>query len=175
MSNEPTPPGMPPFRTNKLAVTSLVLGILSILLCVVGIVFAIPGLICGIMGMSRVKKSAGTEKGHGLAVTGTVLSGLAIVLAPILGLLAAIAVPNFVKAREASQRSACVANLRQIDGAKTAWALENKKLQTDTPEETDLFGADKYIRQKPTCPKGGDYSINPVDTQPTCTEAGHYL
>lgn len=168
-SNAPQP------KTNKLAVSSLVLGILGLVLCVVGIVFAIPGLICGIMGMKRVKRSGGTEKGFGLAVAGTALSGAALVIFPVVGLLAAIAVPNFVKARDAAQRNQCVANLRTMDGAKATWALENRKMEGETPTDADLFGATRYVREKPVCPKGGIYSINPVGTKPTCTMPGHWF
>ena len=92
-----------------------------------------------------------------------------------IGLLAAIAIPNFVKARTASQKSACIANLKQIDGAKATWALENKKTSADTPLTTDLYGATKYIRDEPTCPASGVYAINAVDSKPTCTIAGHTL
>ncbi len=91
-----------------------------------------------------------------------------MIVVAIIGLLAAIAIPNFVKARQASQKSACIANLKQIEGAKATWALEQKKTNTDTPLTTDLYGSDKYIRQEPTCPGGGSYNILGVDTKPTC-------
>ncbi|HEY0550926.1 MAG TPA: DUF4190 domain-containing protein [Verrucomicrobiae bacterium] len=175
MNVESSFPHAPQPKTNKLAVSSLVLGILGLVLCVVGIVFAIPGLICGIMGMKRVKSSAGSEKGFGLAVAGTALSGAALVIFPVVGLLAAIAVSNFVKAREASMRSACISNLRTMDGAKLTWALENRKRDGETPTDSDLFGATRYAREKPVCPKGGIYSINPVGEKPTCTLPDHWF
>src|SRR3954451_4057341 len=49
-----------------------------------------------------------------------------MIVVAIIGLLAAIAIPNFVRARTTSQKNACINNLRQIDGAKQQWALENK-------------------------------------------------
>ena len=98
-----------------------------------------------------------------------------MIVVAIIGLLAAIAIPNFVKARTASQKSACIANLKQIDGAKATWALENKKTAADTPLTTDLYGATKYIRDEPTCPASGTYSINAVDSKPTCTITDHTL
>ncbi|HYV36698.1 MAG TPA: prepilin-type N-terminal cleavage/methylation domain-containing protein [Gemmataceae bacterium] len=106
--------------------------------------------------------------------TGFTLVEIMIVVA-IIGLLAAIAIPNFVKARTASQRAACIANLKQIEGAKATWALENKKTGTDTPTTADLYGPTKYIRDEPSCPAGGTYSINAVDARPTCNVPDHTL
>ena len=99
-----------------------------------------------------------------------------MIVVAIIGLLAAIAIPNFVKARTASQKNACIANLKQMDGAKATWALEQKKSTTDTPVDTDLFGATVYIRDKPECPGGGTYNLNDVATKVNCTlaaTAGH--
>jgi competence protein ComGC len=173
MNAEPILPSVPQPKTNKLALSSLILGILGLIFCVVGGVFAIPGLICGIIGMKRVKNSGGAEKGHGLAVAGTVLSAVGLVVFPVFALLAAIAVPNFVKARDVAQRNGCVANLRTLDGAKATWALENRKMEGETPTDADLFGAAKYVAAKPACPKGGIYTLNPVGAKPTCSVPGH--
>ncbi|HEY0549590.1 MAG TPA: prepilin-type N-terminal cleavage/methylation domain-containing protein [Verrucomicrobiae bacterium] len=97
-----------------------------------------------------------------------------MIVVAIIGLLAAIAIPNFVKARNASQRAACVANLRSIDGVKATWALDARKSNTDVPQDADLFGGpNAYIREKPSCPAGGIYSLNQVDAKPTCTVADH--
>jgi prepilin-type N-terminal cleavage/methylation domain-containing protein len=100
-----------------------------------------------------------------------------MIVVAIIGLLAAIAIPNFVKARTASQKNACIANLKQIQGAKANWALENKKVDTDTPATTDLYGATAYIRTAPTCPGGGTYTLGNVATDPTCSlsASGHAL
>jgi len=48
----------------------------------------------------------------------------------IIGLLAAIAIPNFVRARTQSQKNACINNLRQIDSAVQNVALETKQAST---------------------------------------------
>jgi prepilin-type N-terminal cleavage/methylation domain-containing protein len=85
-----------------------------------------------------------------------------MIVVAIIGLLAAIAIPNFIKAREASQKNACIANLKQIDGAKNTWALEQKKVNSDSPGDTDLFGTTLYIREKPSCPGGGTYTLGVV-------------
>lgn len=86
--------------------------------------------------------------------------------------LAGIAVPNFVKAREAAQRNACINNLRRIDAAKREWALENNKNNGDIPTKEDLG---PYLRRWPVCPSGGTYSINPIGEPPTCSIPGHKL
>ena len=97
---------------------------------------------------------------------------VAVIVVAIIGLLAAIAIPNFVKARERSQVNSCIANLKQMEGAKATWALEQKKVDTDTPVDTDLFGATAYVKNKPECPGGGTYDLNAVSTKVSCTLAG---
>ena len=106
--------------------------------------------------------------------SGFTLVEIMIVVA-IIGLLAAIAIPNFVKARTTAQTNACIANLKQIDGAKQQWAVENKKATSDTPVDTDLFGATLYIKTKPACPAAGTYTLGTVGTSPSCTIALHVL
>ena len=95
----------------------------------------------------------------------------------ITGILAATIIPNFVKARCTSCPSACVANLKQIEGAKATWALEANKTPTDTPTDSDLFGPTAYIREKPACPAGGTYVVGTVGEKPRCSvgRPGHTL
>jgi hypothetical protein len=85
---------------------------------------------------------------------------------------AAIAIPNFVKARQAAQHNVCVMNLRAMDGAKRTWALENRKSETDVPTDADLFGPNKYMGQKPACPANGIYTLNSVSEKPACSVHG---
>ncbi len=87
-------------------------------------------------------------------------------------MLAAIAIPNFVKARATSQQNACINNLRQIDAAKQEWALEKGKSASDTPTKEDLL---PYLRRWPVCPAGGTYTINAVGERPVCSIPGHRL
>src|SRR3954464_13216969 len=77
-----------------------------------------------------------------------------MIVVAIIGLLAAIAIPNFVRARTTAQQNACINNLRQLDGAKQQWALENKAAATASPDITDVA---PYLGRgatgtQPTCP-----------------------
>jgi len=96
-----------------------------------------------------------------------------MIVVAIIGLLAAIAIPNFVKARTTAQKNACINNLRQIDGAKEQWALEKKQAPNAAINQTEV---DEYIKGgTPACPAGGTYTYNAVDADPVCTVADHVL
>ena len=96
-----------------------------------------------------------------------------MIVVAIIGLLAAIAIPNFVKARTTAQKNACINNLRQIDGAKEQWALEKKQAPGAAINQSEV---DQYIKGgKPKCPAGGSYTYNAVDTNPVCDVALHVL
>ena len=99
-----------------------------------------------------------------------------MIVVAIIGLLAAIAVPNFVNARNNSRTSVCVNNLRQIDSAKEQYALEENLDDGDAIAATGSL--DVYIRggyAGLTCPAGGAYTHNVIGTNPTCDQAGHAL
>jgi len=101
-----------------------------------------------------------------------------MIVVAIIGLLAAIAIPNFVRARETAQQNACINNLRQIDSAKQQWALETRQGTNATPSETEIG---PYLGRSGSttnlfCPSGGSsgtnfassYDILAVSTAPTC-------
>jgi competence protein ComGC len=97
--------------------------------------------------------------------------------AATVGLLSAIAIPNFVKARATAQDNVCINNLRMIDSAKGQWAIENHKKNTDTPAWDDLkpylsVGPNATL---PVCPQGGAYIIGAIADKPRCTIPGHVL
>jgi type II secretory pathway pseudopilin PulG len=98
-----------------------------------------------------------------------------MIVIAIIGLLAAIMVPAFVKSRQRSSMTACINNLRQIDSAKSQWALETKQIATALPTDADLFGPGLYIKKKPECPSGGLYKVDAVNTPPSCDQPTHVL
>jgi competence protein ComGC len=155
-----------------LATVSLVLGICGLVLCILGPLFGIPAVISGHIARSRINASGGFLSGDGLALAGLITGYIAIAAILPIGLLASIAVPNFVNARKQAQFQACIGNLKAIEGAKAAWELDNKKSAEDTPSDDDLFGSEKYIRDKPSCAAGGSYSLNPVKRKPSCSVHG---
>jgi prepilin-type N-terminal cleavage/methylation domain-containing protein len=117
-------------------------------------------------------------KKHDTTMRGFTIVEIMIVVA-IIGLLAAIALPNFAKTRATARKSVCIANLKELDGAKQQWAMENNKSGTDVPGLADLFSVRHgYIKRLPVCPLGGEYTFNDVNTPPTCGLAesdGHSL
>ena len=98
-----------------------------------------------------------------------------MIVVAIIGLLAAIAIPNFVKARTTAQMNACMANLKQIDGAKQIWAIDANQVDTALPVWGSLVP--DYIKREPVCQGGGTYTIGTVGTFPSCnsTASGHNL
>jgi len=54
--------------------------------------------------------------------------------------------------------------------------LEHRKTTNDIPPDFDLFGAaPALMREKPTCPSGGSYTIGRVGEKPRCSVTGHTL
>jgi prepilin-type N-terminal cleavage/methylation domain-containing protein len=96
-----------------------------------------------------------------------------MIVVAIIGLLASIAIPNFVKARKLAQMRVCVGNLKAMEGAKATWALEHGKGSADVPSDADIFGPANYIVVKPACPENGTYMLNAVDARPACNVVDH--
>jgi prepilin-type N-terminal cleavage/methylation domain-containing protein len=88
-----------------------------------------------------------------------------MIVVAIIGLLAAIAIPNFIRARASSQANACINNLRQIDAAINEWALETGK--STGAAITSVATVSSYIKLNsassvPGCPAGGTYTVGNV-------------
>jgi type II secretory pathway pseudopilin PulG len=95
-----------------------------------------------------------------------------MVVLMVLGILFAIAVPNFMIARKRARVRSCIANLKQIQGAKEEWAMDTKQPETATVPASAIFGVSRYIVNTPTCPSTGsaytDTDIGVVSANPTC-------
>jgi prepilin-type N-terminal cleavage/methylation domain-containing protein len=97
-----------------------------------------------------------------------------MIVVAIIGLLAAIAIPSFLKARTESQKNACINNLRQIDSAKEQWALNTNQPAAAVPVAGDIDvyikggTADTYCPQDNTQTFATSYVINALGTDPTC-------
>jgi len=99
-----------------------------------------------------------------------------MIVVAIIGLLAAIAIPNFVRARTTAQQNACINNLRLIDSSKQQWALEQRKQNSDSPAGTDLqpYLGRGSTGELPSCPADSaqtfatSYNQQIVGNKPTC-------
>ena len=102
--------------------------------------------------------------------SGFTLVEIMIVVA-IIGLLAAIAIPSFVKARDTSRQKACINNLRQIDSAKEQYAMENN-LVGSSDISGNITDLDEYVKGEINttilCPAQGTYSVSDVESNPEC-------
>jgi len=94
-----------------------------------------------------------------------------MIVVAIIGLLAAIAIPNFIQARTKAQTNACIANLKQIQGAISLWALDSGKKDADAVTIGDLVP--NYIKSTPYCPLDTDktgYTVSTVGAAPACPD-----
>jgi prepilin-type N-terminal cleavage/methylation domain-containing protein len=94
-----------------------------------------------------------------------------MIVVTIVGVIFNIAAPNLVRSRERARATACISNLRSIDGAKEQWALTTNA----APGATVTGGMPTlapYLKSTPQCPSGGAYSIGVMGTSPGCGTAG---
>jgi prepilin-type N-terminal cleavage/methylation domain-containing protein len=92
-----------------------------------------------------------------------------MIVVAIIGVLAAVAVPNFVRARATSQANACINNLRQLESAVQQFALEKGKTSGDTiayPDDLTPYIKLNSAGSIPRCPAGGSYSLLAVGAIP---------
>ena len=100
-----------------------------------------------------------------LTKKGFTLVEIMIVVA-IIAILAAVAIPNFVKYRRNAQATSCIANLKQIQTAKEQWMMANGKPPASLSE---ISGPANYIKSTPVCPANGSYTIGSDGVDPICS------
>ncbi|MDK2972798.1 MAG: type pilus assembly protein PilA [Candidatus Sumerlaeota bacterium] len=101
-----------------------------------------------------------------------------MIVVAIIGILIAIAVPGFLKARETSRKNACQENQSKIDGAVQQYILE-ENLEDQAAAVTELggiaalVGEGEYLRVTPECPSSGTYTLNGTGPAVTCSIDDH--
>jgi type IV pilus assembly protein PilA len=164
-------PGAPPAfagtpETSGKAIVSLVCGLLFFFLP-----SAIVAIIFGHLSLSEIRKSAGRLKGEGVAIAGLVLGYLGIVAIPFLLIIAAIAIPNLLRARMAANESSAVASVRTIVNAETMYSESHNSagftcslsdLAQDRMIDAGLAGGRKsgYSFELSGCNAGADGGAN---------------
>lgn len=99
-----------------------------------------------------------------------------MIVVAITGIVISIATSGWIRQRELARQRACQENLSKIDGAKQQWAMETQQPGTATPDWSDLVAADGsgYLKRRPRCPSLGTYSINTIDSFPSCSIVGTF-
>lgn len=172
--------GLPPSNLQGMATTMSVFSVIPYINFLIGFPIISP-IFLGMMqsSVNQLAKTSATTGPRRTVPTQTVPAGgmpaWAIVLVAFgsiafIGLLAAIAIPNFVKARITAQTNVCINNLHDLERAKNQWASATGNSSTPTMEDLS-----PYLRQSVLCPANGHYIINEIGTDPMCDVKGHQL
>lgn len=144
------------------------------------------GIIDGYKTANKINEGIiSVPKKPGCIIAAIIVMVLMPVFLAILGILAAIAIPGFVKARGAAQTQICINNLRYIEQVKQMYAVEHNLETGSIIPDDDSNGIDdgdgipdaleQYFDTAPKCPAGGEYNICPIDEKPTCSIKNHVL
>jgi type IV pilus assembly protein PilA len=112
-------------RTDGKATGSMVLGILSLLLCFAGWLAGIPAIILGHISRSKIRKSMGRLKGDGMALAGLIMGYISVVGLPFMLIIAAIAIPNLIRARQSANESSAMSTVRRLGRAQVEYQANN--------------------------------------------------
>ncbi len=118
----PQPPAYTgPKQNSGKAIASVVLGVFALLLNIL----LLPGILAVVLGHlahSQIKHSAGSLKGEGMAIAGLVMGYLSFLMIPVFLIIAAIAIPNLLRARIAANEASAVLSIRTIVRAEVTYA-----------------------------------------------------
>jgi type IV pilus assembly protein PilA len=109
-----------PPKTDGGAIASMVLGIASFVLCL-SFLAGIPAIILGHISRSKIRKNMGRLQGDGMALTGLILGYISLLFIPI---IAAIAIPNLLRARVSANEAAAAATVRTINTAQITYSSQ---------------------------------------------------
>jgi type IV pilus assembly protein PilA len=119
----PMPPTIAtaPPETSGMAIGSLVSGIFSFFLPA-----AIAAIVLGHIARSNIRKGAGRLTGNGIALAGLILGYIGLAFIPVILIIAAIAIPNLLRARIAANESSAVSSIRVIAAAEARYAASHR-------------------------------------------------
>jgi hypothetical protein len=117
--------------------------------------------------VSEPDSSACRRQGTGMSKKSIIV----VVAVAFTGFVVVALLPAFIRARTTPAMNACVNNLRQLDGAKQAWAIENHAIISDIPTWDNLR---PYLSRQLVCPQGGKYILGPVGVPPKCSFGGSH-
>jgi hypothetical protein len=175
--------GLPPGNLRGLATTACIFQIIPYINGLLGFTMITP-IFIGMMQSSvnqlvdisattapRATLPASLAPARGMS-GGAIAAIVCACLIPFIGLLAAIAIPSFVKIRAVSQRNICINNMRLIDNAKAEAALDHNYNDGATVPEQEVSACLKNGLSGLVCPKGGSYTIEPLGQEPECSAHG---
>jgi prepilin-type processing-associated H-X9-DG protein len=156
----PQPPPVVSAKTSGLAITSFVLGILSFF-CF-GFLTGIPAIILGVAALSKINKSAGRQRGTGVAIGGICTGGVGLIVGT--AMMAAMLLPAFAGMREKGRRTQCMSNLRQMGIASHNYAVDHDLHLPRTLDDLLAYGITTNML---VCPSAKDrtrcsYELLPV-------------
>jgi prepilin-type processing-associated H-X9-DG protein len=162
MSNLPPAPSAAQPKTSGFAIASLVCGIVGP--CTVGLC-SIIGVILGIVGLVKIGKDPAAKRGRGLAIAGIVVSGVGIVILPVLGILAAILMPAIFGAMDLANATSSVHNVKQLCVTAEQYAASNRQKLPSADTWPEVFqkqmGLPAQVMADPGDKKGGRaYAMN---------------
>lgn len=110
-----------PQETDGKAVGSLVLGILGIF--PLSIFAAIPAVVLGHLAKSSIRQSMGRLKGAGMATAGLIMGYIVVAFIPVFLIIAAIAIPNLLRARQSANEAAAASTVRTLNTAQVTYSV----------------------------------------------------